>query len=31
MEAGSMTPVYATPETIKVMTRKKLEKEVSNA
>jgi hypothetical protein len=30
MEAGTMTPVYATPETVKVMTRKKLEKEVSN-
>jgi hypothetical protein len=31
MEAGTMTPVYATPETLKAMTRKKLEKEVSNA
>lgn len=28
MEAGTMTPVYATPETVKAMTKKNIEKEV---
>jgi hypothetical protein len=30
MEAGNMIPVYATPETVKAMTKKKIEKEVSH-